>query len=108
MKSGKSQGNSFEEVAGEYGEDAAINAGISADPDTTQLDEEWFKQARPAREAIPDIVERYQHSQMRESESTKVMLPIPLDADLAERIRSIGPDWEEFVNKELRRAFTRS
>ena len=108
MNSAKSQGNSFEEVAGEYGEDAAINAGIAADPDTIELDEEWFKEARPAIEAIPDIVERYQHSQMGESDSTKVMLPIPLDADLAERIRDIGPDWEEVVNEELRRAFTRA
>lgn len=98
----------FEEVAGKYGEDAAINAGIAADPDTIELDEQWFKQARPASEVIPDIVERYQHSQMGESDSTKVMLPIPLDADLAEHIRNIGPDWEEVVNEELRRAFTRA
>lgn len=108
MNSAKSQDNSFEEIAGEYGEDAAINAGIAADPDTIELDKEWFKQARPASEAIPDIVERYQHSQRRECDPTKVMLPIPLDADLAERIRNIGPDWEEVVNEELRRAFTRA
>ena len=48
MNSGKSRGNSFEEVRGEYGEDAAIDAGIAADPDTIELDEEWFKQARSA------------------------------------------------------------
>lgn len=34
------------------------------------------------------------------------MLPIPLDADLAERIRSIGPGWEEVVNEKLHQAFT--
>ena len=30
-------------------EDAAINAGITADPDTFELDAEWFARARPAR-----------------------------------------------------------
>ena len=40
MNSAKSQDNSFEEIASEYGEDAAINAGIAADPDTIELDEE--------------------------------------------------------------------
>ena len=35
------------------------------------------------------------------------MLAIPLDADLADHIRSIGPDWEEVVNEELLRAFAR-
>ncbi|MXX25943.1 MAG: BrnA antitoxin family protein [Caldilineaceae bacterium SB0668_bin_21] len=106
MKSGKSRGNSFEEAKVEYGEDAAIDAGIAADPDTIELDEEWFNQARPASEVIPSIVEGYQHSQKREANSTKVMLPIPLDADLADRIRSIGPDWEEVVNEKLHQAFS--
>jgi len=47
MNSGKSRGKSFEEVRGEYGEDAAIDAGIAADPDTIELDEEWFKRRGP-------------------------------------------------------------
>lgn len=106
MNSGNSRGNSFEEAKVEYGEDAAIDAGIAADPDTIELDEEWYKHARPASEVIPSIVESYQHSQEREPDSTKVMLPIPLDADLADRIRSIGPDWEEVVNEKLHQAFS--
>lgn len=106
MSSGKARDNSFEEVKGEYGEDVAIDAGIAADPDTIELDEEWFKQARPASEVIPNIVEGYKHAQKREPDSTRVMLAIPLDADLADRIRSIGPDWEEVVNEKLHQAFT--
>lgn len=105
MKGDKFKGKSFEEIAGEYGEEAAINAGIEADPETVELNEEWFKKARPASEVVPDIVERYQRLQERELESTKTMLSIPLDADLAEYIRGLGPDWEELVNDKLRRAF---
>lgn len=30
-------------------EDAAISAGIAADPDTLELDGEWFARALPAR-----------------------------------------------------------
>ncbi len=104
MKSDEFKGKSFEEIAGEYGEEAAINAGIEADPETVELNEEWFKKARPASEVVPDIVERYQRLQERELECTKTMLSIPLDADLAEYIRGLGPDWEELVNDKLRRA----
>ena len=107
MSGGEFKGKSFEEVADDFGEDAAINAGIASDPETFELDDEWFEKARPASEVIPKIVERYQHSQKRKSDCTKVMLAIPLDADLADHIRSIGPDWEEVVNEELLRAFAR-
>ncbi len=105
MKSDKFKDKSFEEIAGEYGEEAAINAGIEADPETIELNEEWFRKARPASEVVPDIVELYRRLQEREQESTKTMLSIPLDADLAEYIRGLGPDWEELVNDKLRRAF---
>ena len=45
----------FEDIAAKYGEEAAINAGIAADPDAFELDEEWFKRARPASEMAPHI-----------------------------------------------------
>ncbi len=105
MKSDKFKGKSFEEISGEYGEEAAINAGIEADPETMELDEEWFKKARPASEVVPDIVESYLRLKERELEGTKIMLSIPLDADLAQYIRGLGPEWEEVVNDKLRRAF---
>lgn len=107
MSGGEIKGKSFEEVADEFGEEVAINAGIASDPEMFELDDEWFEKARPASEVILKIVERYQHSQERKSDCTEVMLAIPLDADLADHIRSIGPDWEEVVNEELLRAFAR-
>ena len=39
-------------------EDAIINAGIAADPDTPELTDELFRRARPASEVVPHIVER--------------------------------------------------
>ena len=81
MNRDKFKGKIFDEIAGKYGEEAAINAGIAADPDTYELDEEWIKEARPASEVVPDIVERYQRLQERELDSTKIMLSIPLDAE---------------------------
>jgi len=41
-------------------EDAAINVGIAADPDTEELDDVWFARARPASVVDPDLVERVQ------------------------------------------------
>ena len=46
-------GMTFHEIAAKYGEEAAINAGIEADPDTVRLTPEWFKRARPAIESLP-------------------------------------------------------
>lgn len=33
-------------------EDATIKAGIAADPDTVELDAQWFSQAKPASEVF--------------------------------------------------------
>ena len=40
-------------------EDARVKAGIDADPDAFELDDEWFARARPAIEVVPALVERY-------------------------------------------------
>ena len=47
-------GMTFHEIAARYGEEAAIQAGIAADPDTWELD---MSKARPAMEVMPDLVE---------------------------------------------------
>ena len=49
----------FAEIAAQEGEEAAIQAGIDADPDTFELDAEWFRHASPAREVIPHIRASY-------------------------------------------------
>ena len=42
-------------------EDAAINAQIAADPDDFELDEEWFKNARPTKELFPETYQWAMH-----------------------------------------------
>ena len=52
-------------------EEARIRAGIEADPDTLELDDEWFAKARPASEAHPRIVERYRRRRGKQRTPTK-------------------------------------
>ena len=40
-------------------ENARVKAAIAADPETFELDDEWFARARPAREVVPELVEQY-------------------------------------------------
>ena len=49
----------FDEIAAIHGEEVAIRAGIAADPDTMELDDEWFARARPVRETHPMLLRRF-------------------------------------------------
>ena len=53
MNENKVYGRTFDEIAAIEGEEAAIQAGIEADPDAYELDDEWFRHAIPAREFMP-------------------------------------------------------
>ena len=45
-------------------ESEAIRAAIAEDPDTFELDEEWFREAKPLKEVLPHLWEqRYGNSQ---------------------------------------------
>ena len=97
----------FDEIAAKYGEEAAINAGIAADPDTFELDEEWFKRARPAIEVDPDLVKRWRRwrrTRGKQRAPPKEHISIRLDADLADHFRASGPGWQTRLNDTLRRA----
>ena len=56
-------GRTFDEIAAEYGEEAAIQAGIAADPDTWELTEDDFARMRPAGEVHPEFVESWRAAQ---------------------------------------------
>ena len=55
-------GMTFDEIAEKYGEEAAIDAGIAADPDAWELTKEDFAQMRPASEVHPEFVERWRRT----------------------------------------------
>ena len=89
-------------------EAAAIRTGIDADPDAVRLDKEWFERARPAREVVPRIVERYERAQALKKDLEKsgeqALVSIVLDKDIADYFQATGPGWMERVNQILRRA----
>ena len=91
-------------------EDAAINAGIAADPDSRELDAEWFSKARPASEVLPPemyaaLVAKRPRGRPKADE-TKVFTAIRLDADLLEAFKSTGKGWQTRVNAALRQFIT--
>ena len=85
-------------------EDAAINAGIAADPDTEELDDAWFARARPASVVDPELVERGRRGRGRQKAPTKEQVTIRLDADITAHFRAGGPGWQTRLNDTLRRA----
>ena len=48
-------------------EDAAVRAGIAADPDARELTTEEIAHMRPASEVVPHIVERYLRTRGKKS-----------------------------------------
>ncbi len=112
-------GLSFDEIAEKHGEEAAIEAGIAADPDAVELDEEWFRRARPAREVLPHLVEgrgaakeaflhviEHQGARRgRRKRPAKRRVSLRLDADLRAHFRKDGRrGWETRLNDTLRKA----
>lgn len=85
-------------------EEAAINAGIAADPDNPELTDEDFAQMRPAEEVVPEIVEAYRRSRGRPPSSTKQLISLRLDQDVIAHFRATGPGWQSRINEALRRA----
>ena len=58
----------FHEIAAKYGREAAINAGIEADPEWGP-EEMDMSGARPAAEVLPALVESYERSlRLRETD----------------------------------------
>ena len=68
-------------------EDAAINAGIAADPDTYELGAEEFKQLR--RIGRPPKAQ------------PKIAVTIRYDKDVIEAFKAGGPGWQTRINDAL-------
>ena len=96
----------FEEIEAEFGEEVAINVGIARDPDAPELDEDWFRRARPAAEVVPHIVERWRRTRGKQKAPTKESISIRLDADILAYYRASGRGWQGRINETLRKYTT--
>lgn len=90
-------------------EDARINAGIAADPDTIELDGAWFASARPAREVLPPPVyeglvalQRSRGERGPQKAPTKVATTIKLSPEVSTAFRATGPGWQTRIDEALK------
>jgi uncharacterized protein (DUF4415 family) len=86
-------------------EDAAIQRGIDADPDTWEVTQEDFARMRPVSEVHPDIVADYlRRKRGAQKTPTKVLVSLRLEREVVERLRASGRGWQSRANNMLRKA----
>lgn len=73
-------------------EDAAITAGIAADPDTYELSDAEFAQLKPVRRGRPRLAH------------PKRAIKLRLDPEVIEGFQAGGAGWQSRMNEALRRA----
>ena len=86
-------------------EDAQINAGIAADPDTFELDDEWFARALPAKEFFsPEAHAQLCAMRQRgpKDKPLKVPTTIRFDADVLTALKASGKGWQTRVNQAVK------
>ena len=69
-------------------ENAAINAGIKADPDTYELSDEAFKNLRPIGRPKAEVI--------------KDRITIRLSQEVTEYFRATGKGWQSRIDEVLR------
>ena len=94
----------FREIEKKYGEEVAINVGIARDPDTFELDDEWFANARKWMADNPEIVQQIRNKESKFKWPAKEWAHLPIDFDLLDHFRKDGPDWHKRLNDTLRQA----
>ena len=104
----------FERIAAERGEEAAIQAGIAADPDAWELTDDEIAMLRPVNEVHPDLISgngddhRTRVRVFRETENgeetVREFAIVEIDLDIAERFWAGGSNWRERLNDTLREA----
>lgn len=89
-------------------DDAAIDAGIAADPDAKEWTDEDMAQARPAAEVLPAaVLAAFEGARKRGrpvAANTKVKVMLRIDPDVVEAYRGSGPGWQTRMNEALRKA----
>ncbi len=91
-------------------EDRAIKRGIAADPDSRELDDAFFAQARPATEVLGEgVVAALEKKRGRGRPSgsvaaqTKAQVTLRLDNDVLQALKATGRGWQSRINAMLRK-----
>lgn len=71
------------------------------DDENPELDEAWFKRAKPAREVLPPTLLKKLGIRGPQKTPTKERITIRLSRDVVERFRSTGDGWQTRVDAAL-------
>jgi uncharacterized protein (DUF4415 family) len=85
-------------------EEAAIQAGIAADPDNPEWTAEDFRDARPFKEAFPELYESWKRARGPQKAPTKQLVSLRLDREVIAHFKAKGAGWQTRINKALREA----
>ncbi len=80
-------------------EEADIQRGIAADPDNPEWTEDDFAAARPASDALPELVASRKRGAQRAPR--KVMIALRLDPEVLDRLRASGRGWQTRASEAL-------
>jgi uncharacterized protein (DUF4415 family) len=92
-------------------EDALINAGIAADPDTFELTDEDFAKMRPAKEVLYELLPKETADAMLQQpkkpgrpkgSGTKKSITVRLDTDVLATFKKTGKGWQTRMNDALK------
>jgi uncharacterized protein (DUF4415 family) len=92
-------------------EDAEINRGIAADPDTLDTADpknaRFLKPAPGMKEKVLEIVKRYRGQRGPQKSPTKVPISIRVDADVLHFFQKSGRGWQSKIGALLRKEMER-
>jgi len=91
-------------------EDAAIDAGIAADPEAYEVTDEGFAKMRPASEVLPEVVAAYQAGTLkrkrgergRQKSPTKKPIYIRFSPEVVDYFRATGKGWQTRMDEALK------
>jgi uncharacterized protein (DUF4415 family) len=83
-------------------EDAAIRAGIAADPDAREWTDEDFRQAVPFSALPKSMQATLRRVRGPQKAPTKVQTAIRFDPDVLDALRATGRGWQTRVNDVMR------